>query len=56
MDNPSEHIVYRNKFERDADDFWHTTAVDGLAWCLNHPFICIVVILGVIALYCYKTK
>jgi len=52
----NEHIVYRNKFERDADEFWHTTAVDGLAWCLNHPIISIVVIIICVALIKYKTR
>ena len=51
-----EHIVYRSKFEAEADAFWFEAVVNGFAWCFSHPFISLAVIAGIVGFFYWKRK
>lgn len=46
MDNDNTHIVYRNRFEKDMDEFWHSET--GTTTALVLLVVTVVVVIGAI--------
>jgi len=52
----NEHIVYRSKFEKEADEFWFDSAVNVLAWFLSNPLWTVAIVAGLICTFVILKK